>query len=97
MAAVAELCERFDIDLDELRTASGFAFIALRDAAVEALLVDEEVRAAFLAAAHRARTLFKRCCPTQPPRYASPPWPSSGCSPNGSWTWPGHRTPTSVG
>jgi type I restriction enzyme R subunit len=63
VAAVADLCERYDIDLDELRNASGFAFIALRDAAVEALLVDEEVRAEFLAAAHRARTLFKAVLP----------------------------------
>ena len=63
VAEAVELCERFDIDLDELRTASGFAFIALRDATVEALLIDEEVRAAFLAAAHRARTLFKAVLP----------------------------------
>jgi type I restriction enzyme R subunit len=61
--AVAELCERYDIDLDELQAASGFAFIALRDAAVEALLVDEEVRTEFLAAAQRARTLFKAVLP----------------------------------
>ncbi len=46
--AVAEFCGRYDVDLDELRTASGFTFIALRDAAVEALLVDEEVRTEFL-------------------------------------------------
>jgi len=59
----AELCERYDVDLDELRVASGFEFIALRDAAVEALLVDDEVRAAFLAASHRARKLFKAVLP----------------------------------
>ena len=59
----AELCERYDIDLDELRVATGFEFIALRDAAVEALLVDEEVRAAFLATARRARKLFKAVLP----------------------------------
>ena len=46
--ACAELCERYDVDLDELRAATGFEFIALRDAAVEALLVDDEVREAFL-------------------------------------------------
>ena len=44
-------------------TASGFAFIALRDAAVEALLVDEEVRTEFLAAARHARKLFKAVLP----------------------------------
>jgi type I restriction enzyme, R subunit len=63
VASVAELCERYDIDLDELRAAAGFAFIALRDAAVEALLVDEEVRAEFLAAAQQARKLFKAVLP----------------------------------
>ena len=46
----AELCERYDVDLDELRVATGFEFIALRDAAVEALLVDDEVRETFLVA-----------------------------------------------
>ena len=61
--ACAELCERYDVDLDELRAATGFEFIALRDAAVEALLVDDEVREAFLAAARRARKLFKAVLP----------------------------------
>jgi type I restriction enzyme R subunit len=61
--AVIDLCDRYDVDLDELRTASGFAFIALRDAAVEALLVDEEVRSEFLAAARHARKLFKAILP----------------------------------
>jgi type I restriction enzyme R subunit len=60
---VIELCERYDIDLDELRAASGFAFIALRDAAVEALLVDEEVRSSFIAASRHARKLFKAILP----------------------------------
>ncbi|MGI8809092.1 MAG: HsdR family type I site-specific deoxyribonuclease [Acidimicrobiales bacterium] len=63
VAAVSELCERYDIDLDDLREAAGFAFIALRDAAVEALLVDEEVRAGFVAAARQARNLFKAVLP----------------------------------
>jgi type I restriction enzyme, R subunit len=60
---VTELCERYDVDLAELRTASGFAFIALRDTAVEALLADEEVRTEFLAAASHARKLFKAVLP----------------------------------
>jgi type I restriction enzyme R subunit len=59
----AALCERYDVDLDELRVATGFEFVALRDAAVEALLVDEEVSGAFLAAARRARKLFKAVLP----------------------------------
>ena len=61
--ACAELCERYDVDLTELRAATGFEFIALRDAAVEALLVDDEVRELFLAAARRARKLFKAVLP----------------------------------
>jgi type I restriction enzyme R subunit len=63
VAACAELCERYDVDLDELRTATGFEFIALRDAAVEALLIDDEVREAFLGSARRARKLFKAVLP----------------------------------
>jgi len=63
VGAVAELCERYDVDLDELASASGFAFIALRDSAVEALLVDEQVRTEFLAAAQHARKLFKAVLP----------------------------------
>ncbi len=63
VTTVAELCERYDVDLAGLRTASGFEFIALRDAAVEALLVDEQVRAEFLAAARHARKLFKAVLP----------------------------------
>jgi type I restriction enzyme, R subunit len=59
----AELCERYDVDLDELRVATGFEFIALRDAAVEALLVDDEVRSAFLVSARQARKLFKAVLP----------------------------------
>ena len=60
---VSELCSRYDVDLDELRVASGFTFIALRDFAVEALLADEEVRTEFLAAASHARKLFKAVLP----------------------------------
>src|SRR6266511_2582649 len=61
--ACSDRCARYDVDLDELRTATGFEFIALRDASVEALLVDEEVREAFLASARRARKLFKAVLP----------------------------------
>ncbi len=61
--ALAELAERYDVDLDELRTASGFTFIALRDSAVEALMVDDSVRTEFIAAAQHARKLFKAVLP----------------------------------
>lgn len=63
VTAVVELCERYDVDLDELRLASGFTFIALRDSAVEALLADDEVRTEFLATARQARRLFKAVLP----------------------------------
>ena len=46
-----------------LRDANGFAHIALRDTAVEALLADEETRTTFLAAAHQVRKLFKALLP----------------------------------
>lgn len=59
----AALCERYDVDLDELRVATAFEFIALRDASVEALLVDDDVRSAFLVIASRARKLFKAVLP----------------------------------
>ena len=61
--ACAELCERYDVDLDELRTATGFEFIALRDSAVEALLVDDEIREEFVGLAQQARRLFKAVLP----------------------------------
>ncbi len=63
VTAVRDLCERYDIDLDDLAVAKGFEFIALRDAAVETLLVDEEVRTSFLAASGHARKLFKAILP----------------------------------
>ena len=38
-----EFSERWDVDLDALARAEGFEFIALRDASVEALLIDDEI------------------------------------------------------
>ena len=61
--ACAQLCERYDVDLDQLRAATGFEFIALRDSAVEALLVDDEVREEFIRLARLARRLFKAVLP----------------------------------
>ncbi|HEY9557457.1 MAG TPA: HsdR family type I site-specific deoxyribonuclease [Acidimicrobiales bacterium] len=61
--AVVEVCSTNGVDLIALRDASGFAHIALRDAAVEALLVDEETRTGFLAAARQARKIFKALLP----------------------------------
>jgi type I restriction enzyme R subunit len=61
--AVADLCERYDVDLDELWHASGFEFIGLRDAATEALIADPDVRAEFMSTATVARKLFKAVLP----------------------------------
>jgi len=60
---VIRLCSAAGVDLPALRDATGFAHIALRDAAVEALLADEEQRAAFLAGARQVRKLFKALLP----------------------------------
>ena len=56
-------------------TATGFAFIALRDAAVEALLIDDEVRRSSSALARRAVELFKAVLPDP---MASPPGHGGG-------------------
>ncbi len=58
VTAAIDLGERYDVDIDELRVATGFTFIALRDAAVESLLADETVKTEFLVVAHQARRLF---------------------------------------
>ncbi|MEX2620739.1 MAG: HsdR family type I site-specific deoxyribonuclease [Egibacteraceae bacterium] len=60
---VVSLAGSHGVDLIELRDATGFAHIALRDAAVEALLVDEGTRTGFLAAARQVRKLFKALLP----------------------------------
>nr|MDQ6928593.1 type I restriction endonuclease subunit R [Actinomycetota bacterium] len=60
---VIALCAALGVDLPALRDANGFEHIALRDAAVEALLADEEQRVAFLATARRVRKLFKALLP----------------------------------
>jgi len=60
---VTSLCADHGVDLAALRDASGFGHIALRDAAVEALLVDEDTRSGFLAAAKHVRRIFKALLP----------------------------------
>lgn len=56
-------CSDQSVDIRSLRDASGFEHIALRDAAVEALLVDEDVRTTFVAGARQVRKLFKALLP----------------------------------
>ena len=63
LGEVADFCNNHDIDLTELETAQGFEFIALQQAAVEALLVDEQTRRQYVALARRARKTFKALLP----------------------------------
>ena len=60
---VVTFCAAAGVDLPALRDATGFAHIALRDAAVEALLVDDETRLGFVARANQVRKLFKALLP----------------------------------
>ncbi|MGI9021549.1 MAG: HsdR family type I site-specific deoxyribonuclease [Solirubrobacterales bacterium] len=55
--------ERWDVDFDALAGAEGFEFIALRDASVEALLVDDVTRRAYLERSDRVRRLFAAILP----------------------------------
>ena len=63
LGEVADFCDNHDIDLTELEAAQGFEFIALQQAAVEALLVDEQTRRQYVALARRARKTFKALLP----------------------------------
>lgn len=60
---VMALAAEHGVDLAAVRDASGFEHIALRDAAVEALLADETTRSSFLSSARKARKLFKALLP----------------------------------
>ena len=63
LGEVAEFCDNHDIDLAKLEAAQGFEFIALQQAAVEALLVDEQTRRTCVALAWRVRKTFKALLP----------------------------------
>ena len=60
---VFAFCANAGIDLAVMRDAEGFDHIAKRDAAVEALLVDEETRNDFTVKARQVRKLFKALLP----------------------------------
>ncbi|MGO1360767.1 MAG: type I restriction endonuclease subunit R [Brevibacterium aurantiacum] len=65
-AAVTDLftfCSSVGVDLATMRDAEGFDHVAKRDAAVEALLVDEEIRNDFQQKARQIRKLFKALLP----------------------------------
>jgi type I restriction enzyme, R subunit len=63
VAEILSFCSGLGVDLLAMRDAQGFDHIAKRDAAVEALLVDEETRADFTVKARQARKLFKALLP----------------------------------
>ncbi|WP_147796917.1 type I restriction endonuclease subunit R [Cellulomonas sp. Y8] len=69
VAAVFDFCSGVGVDLAAMRDAEGFDHVAKRDAAVEALLVDEETRTDFQQKARQARKLFKALLPD--PRAAA--------------------------
>jgi len=56
-------CATQGVNVPALRDASGFEHIASRDTAVEALLVDEDVRTTFMSGARQVRKLFKALLP----------------------------------
>ena len=64
--AVGELVDyarRWDVDLDALARADGFEFIAMRDQSIEALLVEDLTRRAYLEHTDRVRRLFAAILP----------------------------------
>jgi type I restriction enzyme R subunit len=63
MGELVAFAERWDVDLDALARAEGFEFIALRDSAVEALLIDAVTRRAYLERSDRVRRLFAAILP----------------------------------
>ncbi len=63
IADLVEFADRWDVDLEALARADGFEFIALRDASMEALLVDAVTRRAYLERSDRVRRLFSAILP----------------------------------
>ncbi len=64
--AIGELVDysrRWDVDLDALVRAEGFEFIALRDASMEALLIEDVTRRGYLDRSDRVRRLFAAILP----------------------------------
>ncbi len=60
---LVDFAQRWDVDLDVLANADGFEFIALRDASVEALLVDSVTRRGYLERSDIVRRLFAAILP----------------------------------
>jgi type I restriction enzyme R subunit len=60
---LARFAERWDVDLQALSAARGFEYVALRDAALEALLVDDLTRRNYLQRSDAVRRLFAAILP----------------------------------
>jgi type I restriction enzyme, R subunit len=60
---LVSFCRRWDVDLDALARAEGFEFIALRDASVESLLVEDVTRRGYLERSDAVRRLFAAILP----------------------------------
>ncbi|MFT4189385.1 MAG: type I restriction endonuclease subunit R [Aeromicrobium sp.] len=63
VADLIDFCSHVGVDVLAFREADGFGHIVARDAAVEALLADEETRDDFQTRARQVRTLFKALLP----------------------------------
>lgn len=63
IGGLVEFCQRWDLDLEALSRADGFEFIAFRDAAVEALLIDDATRREYLRRSAAVRRLFAAILP----------------------------------
>ena len=63
LGELVDFSDRWDVDLELLAKAEGFEFIALRDASMEALLVDDETRRGYLSRSDRVRKLFSAILP----------------------------------
>lgn len=63
LAELVDFAQRWDVDLEQLAAAEGFEFIALRDASVEALLIDAVTRRGYLERSDVVRRLFAAILP----------------------------------
>lgn len=63
IAELVEYADRWDVDLEALARADGFEFIAMRDACVEALLIDSVTRRGYLERSDAVRRLFSAILP----------------------------------
>jgi len=63
VASLTDYCTGVGVDLISMRDATGFAHVAARDVATEALLVSEEIWGDFMTRARQVRKLFKALLP----------------------------------